>query len=44
MLAVGVPAKVAGQVSGGAKEWVQTNPQVYRDLARRHATGIRPIT
>jgi carbonic anhydrase/acetyltransferase-like protein (isoleucine patch superfamily) len=43
MLAVGVPAKVAGQVSGGAKEWVQTNPQVYRDLARRHAAGIRPI-
>jgi carbonic anhydrase/acetyltransferase-like protein (isoleucine patch superfamily) len=44
MLAVGVPAKVAGQVSGGAQEWVQTNPQVYRDLARRHAAGIRPIT
>ncbi len=44
MIAVGVPAKVAGEVTGRAKEWVDTNPQIYRDLARRHAAGIRPIT
>jgi carbonic anhydrase/acetyltransferase-like protein (isoleucine patch superfamily) len=43
LLAVGVPARIAGEVSGGAKQWVDTNPQVYRDLARRHAAGVRPL-
>jgi carbonic anhydrase/acetyltransferase-like protein (isoleucine patch superfamily) len=44
MLAVGVPARIAGEVTGGAKQWVETNPSVYRDLARRHAAGVRPVT
>jgi carbonic anhydrase/acetyltransferase-like protein (isoleucine patch superfamily) len=44
MLAVGVPARIAGEVTGGAKRWVQTNPQVYRDLALRHAAGARLIS
>jgi len=43
MLAAGVPARVIREVSGGAKRWVQANPGVYRDLARRHAVGARPI-
>jgi carbonic anhydrase/acetyltransferase-like protein (isoleucine patch superfamily) len=43
MLAVGVPARIAGEVTGAAKEWVDTNPAVYRELARRHAAGIRPV-
>ena len=43
MLAVGTPAKVAREVSGTAKEWVDTNPEVYRELARRHAAGITPV-
>jgi carbonic anhydrase/acetyltransferase-like protein (isoleucine patch superfamily) len=43
MLAVGVPARVIGEVTGGAKLWVDTNPEVYRDLARRHAAGARPV-
>jgi carbonic anhydrase/acetyltransferase-like protein (isoleucine patch superfamily) len=43
MLAVGIPARVVGEVRGGALTWVQTNPQVYRDLARRHAAGVRPV-
>jgi carbonic anhydrase/acetyltransferase-like protein (isoleucine patch superfamily) len=43
MLAAGVPARVLREVSGGAKQWVETNPAVYRDLARRHAVGARPI-
>jgi carbonic anhydrase/acetyltransferase-like protein (isoleucine patch superfamily) len=43
MLAAGVPAKVIREVSGGARHWVETNPEIYRDLARRHAAGIRPI-
>jgi carbonic anhydrase/acetyltransferase-like protein (isoleucine patch superfamily) len=42
MLAVGVPARVAGEVRGGALRWVQANPEVYRELARRHAAGVRP--
>jgi carbonic anhydrase/acetyltransferase-like protein (isoleucine patch superfamily) len=44
MLAAGVPARVAGEVRGGALEWVQTNPEVYRGLARRHAAGVRPVS
>jgi carbonic anhydrase/acetyltransferase-like protein (isoleucine patch superfamily) len=42
MLAVGTPARVTGPVSGRAKDWVDGNPQTYRDLARRHAAGISP--
>jgi carbonic anhydrase/acetyltransferase-like protein (isoleucine patch superfamily) len=41
MIAVGVPARVAGEVTGRAKEWVDTNPAIYRELARRHAAGAR---
>ena len=44
MLAAGVPARVVGEVTTGAKRWVESNPQVYRELARRHAEGARPIT
>ncbi len=43
MLAVGIPARIVGEVIGGALAWVQSNPQVYRDLARRHAAGVRPV-
>jgi carbonic anhydrase/acetyltransferase-like protein (isoleucine patch superfamily) len=43
MMAVGVPAKVIGPVTGGAKQWVQTNPEIYRELARRHAASVRPV-
>jgi carbonic anhydrase/acetyltransferase-like protein (isoleucine patch superfamily) len=43
MLAVGIPARIAGGVTGGAKQWVQTNPVLYRDLARRHAASVRPV-
>jgi carbonic anhydrase/acetyltransferase-like protein (isoleucine patch superfamily) len=40
MLAAGVPARILGEVSGGARQWVETNPEIYRDLARRHAAGV----
>ena len=43
MLAVGVPARVAGPVTGGAGQWVATNPRIYRELARRHAAGVLPV-
>jgi carbonic anhydrase/acetyltransferase-like protein (isoleucine patch superfamily) len=44
MLAVGTPARVTGELTAGAKEWVATNPKIYRDLARRHATGLRELS
>ncbi|MBO0837171.1 MAG: gamma carbonic anhydrase family protein [Actinobacteria bacterium] len=43
MLAVGTPARVVREVSGTAKEWVDTNPAAYRQLARRHAESVRLI-
>jgi len=43
MLAVGTPARVVKEVAGTAKEWVDTNPEVYRQLARRHAAGVRRV-
>lgn len=43
MLAAGVPARVIREISGGARQWVETNPEVYRALARRHAAGIRSV-
>ena len=44
MLAAGVPAKILGEVKGGALQWVETNPGTYRALARRHAAGVVPVT
>ena len=43
MRAVGVPAKVTGEVTGAALEWVRTNPATYQELARRHAASLRPL-
>jgi carbonic anhydrase/acetyltransferase-like protein (isoleucine patch superfamily) len=43
MLAAGTPAKVMREVSGAAKKWVDTNPEIYRQLARRHAAGVHPL-
>ena len=43
MLAVGVPARIAGEITGGARQWVETNPETYRALARRHAASVRPV-
>jgi carbonic anhydrase/acetyltransferase-like protein (isoleucine patch superfamily) len=42
MLAAGVPARILGEISGGARQWVETNPEIYRELARRHAAGAQP--
>jgi carbonic anhydrase/acetyltransferase-like protein (isoleucine patch superfamily) len=44
MLAVGTPAKVVREVTGTAKEWVDTNPEVYRRLARRHSASVRLVS
>jgi len=44
LLAAGVPARVIREVAEGAKQWVESNPGIYRELARRHAAGVRPVT
>ena len=44
MLAAGVPARVLGELTPGAKQWVDNNPEIYRALARRHASGVTPVT
>ena len=44
MLAAGVPARVVGELTAGAKQWVESNPEVYRDLARRHAATVEPVS
>jgi carbonic anhydrase/acetyltransferase-like protein (isoleucine patch superfamily) len=44
VLALGAPARVKGPLEGTNGElWVAANPQVYRDLAQRHRTGIREL-
>jgi carbonic anhydrase/acetyltransferase-like protein (isoleucine patch superfamily) len=44
MLAVGLPARIVGETTGAARQWVETNPEIYRELARRHAATVRPVT
>ncbi|MDQ1661274.1 MAG: hypothetical protein QOJ68_1254 [Blastococcus sp.] len=40
VLALGTPARVRGPLSDGAATWVDGNPSIYQELARRHAAGI----
>jgi carbonic anhydrase/acetyltransferase-like protein (isoleucine patch superfamily) len=45
MLAAGVPAQVKRAIEGTPSEfWVKTNPEAYRELARRHRTGVTEVT
>lgn len=44
VLAAGSPAVVKRPLAGTPAEvWVQTNPGLYLELARRHAAGLRPV-
>jgi carbonic anhydrase/acetyltransferase-like protein (isoleucine patch superfamily) len=43
MLAAGVPARVVGELGAGARSWVENNPALYRELARRHADTVRQV-
>jgi carbonic anhydrase/acetyltransferase-like protein (isoleucine patch superfamily) len=38
----GTAGKSAGELSPGARFWIDTNPTAYQELARRHAAGTRP--
>jgi carbonic anhydrase/acetyltransferase-like protein (isoleucine patch superfamily) len=44
MLAAGVPARVTGELTPGARSWVENNPAIYRALAQRHAATIRLVS
>jgi carbonic anhydrase/acetyltransferase-like protein (isoleucine patch superfamily) len=41
--ALGTPARVRGPLSEAAAGWVDSNPAIYRELARRHAAGIAEV-
>ena len=44
VLVTGSPAKVRGPIAGtGAEMWVNVNPGMYQDLARRYLTGLALI-
>ena len=43
MLAAGVPARVVGELTPGARSWVEGNPATYRALAKQHAATVRPV-
>jgi carbonic anhydrase/acetyltransferase-like protein (isoleucine patch superfamily) len=43
VLAMGAPAAVRGPLTEGAAVWVDGNPAVYQELARRHAVGVEPV-
>jgi carbonic anhydrase/acetyltransferase-like protein (isoleucine patch superfamily) len=40
VLALGSPARVRGPLSPGAARWVDGNPAIYQELARRHAASV----
>jgi carbonic anhydrase/acetyltransferase-like protein (isoleucine patch superfamily) len=41
-LVLGPVAAVKGPLTASAQRWVDTNPSVYQELARRHRAGIAP--
>jgi carbonic anhydrase/acetyltransferase-like protein (isoleucine patch superfamily) len=44
VLALGSPAQVKKPIAGTAAEfWVEMNGPYYRELAERHAAGIKPV-
>ena len=43
VLALGAPVTVRGPLSEGAAVWVDGNPAIYRELARRHAAGVEQV-
>src|SRR4051794_15150152 len=43
VLALGAPARVRGPLTAGAAGWVDGNPAIYQELARRHAAGVEEV-
>ena len=42
-VAFGSPAKRFVPLAGQAEKWVDHNPEIYQQLARRHRDGIEPV-
>ena len=42
-LVLGGVAREKGPLTESARWWVDGNPGIYRDLARRHREGVRPV-
>jgi len=42
-VALGSPAKKFVPLSGAAKAWVDGNPSIYEDLARRHKNTVKEV-
>lgn len=42
-IAMGSPAKRQVPLAGNARQWVDTNPGLYQELARRHAASVKDI-
>lgn len=42
-LVLGTVAKVKGPLTDSARWWVQGNPAIYRELARRHLVGVTQV-
>ncbi|ONI74767.1 gamma carbonic anhydrase family protein [Actinosynnema sp. ALI-1.44] len=43
VVARGSPAKRQIGLTDGARAWIDTNPELYQELARRHAAGIQEV-
>jgi len=44
VVAMGSPARKQVPLSDTARLWVDHNPGIYQELARRHRAGIEPVT
>ena len=42
-VAYGTPAKRFLPLAGSARQWVEANPALYQELARRHRDGVTPV-
>ncbi len=42
-LVLGTVATVRGPLTESAQWWVRGNPEIYRELARRHRAGVAPV-
>jgi carbonic anhydrase/acetyltransferase-like protein (isoleucine patch superfamily) len=42
-VAMGSPANRQTPLAGNARVWVDANPGIYQELARRHRDGLKPI-
>jgi carbonic anhydrase/acetyltransferase-like protein (isoleucine patch superfamily) len=42
-LVLGTVAREKGPLTQSARWWVEGNPGIYQELARRHRTGVKPV-